>query len=762
MIIFGWRSRTSIESTGTFDCPVCQQNQPHAITRSRPWFTLFFIPIFPTGGGSSSLVCGGCQSVLDPDRMYQHPERMDPEQIVMAKQVYSYPSQDPFSAPPIATTVASFNPHKPYVPTGTASLSIISLIFGLLSPVFFLACFASLLTSLIAIVTGHVALYSIKRSGGRLVGRGLAITGLAFGYLMMLFTVGAIAYIANLDTSNPTTSYYAENGSKTESSQDRLNSAEMMVTADSRGQIAFGNNEHAKAIAGNFANSMKTISEQAFTRTRKPVIQLSGGNFLTYCELQPNSCALIVHVPSYRKYEDDAKDVLAELAWSLAQNEASPYLNEGDKLAVALRGTFVYGDIMIGTFSTDDSDPTNYQLSKSQDLLDFFPVEATDNDLPATSSELSAASDFAHSSATSETDIKPIDTTKPTDDMPADLTPADLTPADAAPTEPERDSRSAPPTARSPEPAFENQIAVSLLATIKAPGWNIQSMAFINEDRHLAIGRLDSTLSIYDIANQQLLYQSQRLDQLGQVVSLAVSRDGQYLIAGGYSGATVVFSIEPSGALKFEKSLYKHDREASCLITSPRYDFVLSGGRGGTLAWQPYDERGENLRILQELDKQILAAYLPVDGSIAMATDGRSIIRFSLRDGKVVSQQELKKGAPQAASFHPDGKSLVVSYGNEVLEFEAESARQVQAYKRSELGVQWSVMLHPTRSWMLSGGRGITTVWDRKTGERLAVLDAEVGLYIQTMQATTDGKRFAMVPAAAGQSVQVFQFTELN
>jgi hypothetical protein len=45
------------------------------------------------------------------------------------------------------------------------------------------------LGSLAAVIMGHVALRQINRSGGRQTGRGVAITGLALGYLGLLTLV---------------------------------------------------------------------------------------------------------------------------------------------------------------------------------------------------------------------------------------------------------------------------------------------------------------------------------------------------------------------------------------------------------------------------------------------------------------------------------------------------------------------------------------------------------------------------------------------
>ncbi len=72
----------------------------------------------------------------------------------------------------------------------TSGLSIASLVCGIL------ALPTLGLTGLPAIITGHLGLSSIKKSGGALAGRGMAIAGLVTGYLG--FSLIVIAIVAGL------------------------------------------------------------------------------------------------------------------------------------------------------------------------------------------------------------------------------------------------------------------------------------------------------------------------------------------------------------------------------------------------------------------------------------------------------------------------------------------------------------------------------------------------------------------------------------
>ena len=99
----------------------------------------------------------------------------------------------PAVPPPVMTSpIPGLAP--PYTgPTETSGKAIASLICGLLFFIFPAA--------VAAIILGHLSLSEINKSAGRLSGRGMAITGLVFGYGGILF----ISFILSLiHISEPT------------------------------------------------------------------------------------------------------------------------------------------------------------------------------------------------------------------------------------------------------------------------------------------------------------------------------------------------------------------------------------------------------------------------------------------------------------------------------------------------------------------------------------------------------------------------------
>ncbi len=682
--------------------------------------------------------------------------------------------------PPVFVRPQLTSPVPPQ--TRMSILAIVSLIAGLLSPLFIVACFLSLITSAVAIVTGHIALAKISQPANRLDGRPVALVGLVFGYMSMGLTIALLTFIFTRPPSNLSNS--ASSIAKN-TAQSRLNEAELSIISGSKSNVARGNSELAQEVAENFARSMKRAADVIFTSNRKPGIQLSGGEYVTHCELHEDSCAFIVHVPSYRHFTKDAEKALNTVVWIAATEAVKDHLKQGDAIAVGLRGTMTYGDILIGTF-TDDDGKMDFTVGAARDLVPFFGEEGKRRlDLrggPADllkepSAEVSDASPFTPSEPSEV--VKPVPaqpierptepmTSEASSDTPSVLLPAEPLAANLPAVEPLSPEPLAPP-AETPKinssqkrkrevPAFENKIPVSLEKSIDAQGWNIESMIFIRDGAQLVTGGLDETISVFDTRTGRMLFRSERQGELGQIVSLALSKDGRTLFAGGSTGRVASYEIKDDGKVESVRSLYKHNRNVGCLVVSPTFPFVLSGGEDGTVAWQPYDDRSSSLRIVQELKRKVLAAHLFVDRNEGIATDGQSLIQFSVKDSKVLAQRKLSKSYPHAAAISPDGSRCAVSYGSDVTLFETASGKQKgKPFASSEM--IWSLMFHPTQPWLIMGGRGNATIWDVNSAERLAVLDAGSIQYVSNLAITADGNTFALIPTSAGQSIHVFDLT---
>lgn len=111
----------------------------------------------------------------------------------------SQAQNSPYGPPVPAPQFGAQGSMLPQAPAKTNTLATVSLVAGIVGLVGFAWFYG--LVSVVAVITGHMALYRIKRS--RENGRGMAIAGLVLGYIgiaIILLIVAAVVYVmANPD-----------------------------------------------------------------------------------------------------------------------------------------------------------------------------------------------------------------------------------------------------------------------------------------------------------------------------------------------------------------------------------------------------------------------------------------------------------------------------------------------------------------------------------------------------------------------------------
>ncbi len=187
------------------------------------------------------------------------------------------------------------------------------------------------------------------------------------------------------------------------SGKAEFDAANRKISSTSGGRSAFGNTDEAEQLALKFSTDIHTLREAFFTKRKsKPLVSLSDGKFLTYCHLDENACVFMVHVPDLRKFDGDAKQLLADLAWETGQEVLRSLEKPPAKLAVATRGALLYDEVLIGDFIADGEsadDGIRRRDGGKESLYEFFktePVAEPDTpDVPAAEKPVEDAVDPA-------------------------------------------------------------------------------------------------------------------------------------------------------------------------------------------------------------------------------------------------------------------------------------------------------------------------------------------------------------------------------
>lgn len=146
---------------------------------------------------------------------------------------------------------------------------------------------------------------------------------------------------------------------------------------------AYGNTPEAKELATAFAALAESSEKELFSGGKEGGLSLSDGHFVTYCRQNNDSVCFLVHVPQLKNYKDDVRDALVEMCWSCAEEVLEGKVAPGTEVAVALRGSLLYGGLATGKLGET---PTTEQTSViDQDQLHkFFKEAGTPDPVPAT------------------------------------------------------------------------------------------------------------------------------------------------------------------------------------------------------------------------------------------------------------------------------------------------------------------------------------------------------------------------------------------
>jgi hypothetical protein len=744
--IYGWGNRQKTIANGSFPCPVCRTRADYTQYSQRRWFSFFFVPLFPISSPQEFVGCHQCQNIFNVD------------------------------------TLPASHGIRP-AGVSISGLALGSMLVSFLALLSFCVFFVSLPLSIAAVVMGHLGYRAVQKNQPHLDGMWQAVTGLVIGYSAMFLSaaVGAFFLIGpQLFTRDgggeDSIASFAERSKGIHSDvgpfspKRALAAAETMIAAKQDLPAGRGNNPEAIALASSFATRMKRASDEAFTSSRKPLVQLSGGEYLTFCELHEDRCLFLVHVPSYRNFTGDAKKVLAEIAWVNAQMIVAGKLPARSRLAVGLRGTILYGDIMLGNCPASEDELSDSEAGEKDDLLSFFieeiPVQDSSSPRKSEPDGNEIVSDpfqtgdgvmtgdenpFGESNA--EVNGKSIDSkAEEKESTPFAANSGDVP---SSKTDVGRD-RPAP----EPEldvPTFVNKIPVKLITTIKNEAWGFASLAFSHDRKWLACGKMDASVFIYDAATGNKLFSKENLQGHSQMNSIAFSHDNRHLVAGAYSGATFSWEVDERGEMSAVEIVDVFRTEIKSLIASPKFDYFAIGNTEGRVAWLPFRDAQGKVRELKELKDKTLAVWLPEKGIEALATDGKAVLKFSLKDGSLIDSTVLDIKYPQMAVFSQDGEQLLVTDFDKMHVLDVATQSKVVTIPKPRGEQLFSLEFHPNKRWVATGFRGRTAIWDLESSEIIAYAQSDSIFYDKLVCFSDDGKSLAVASDTPQQPIRIYE-----
>lgn len=283
--------------------------------------------------------------------------------------------------------------------------------------------------------------------------------------------------------------------------------------------------------------------------------------------------------------------------------------------------------------------------------------------------------------------------------------------------------------------------------------WPVKSLGFSGDSTRVAIGRLDSTIVVFDLKSKQTIWQRERLNELGQATVVALTPEGKTLIAGGFSGRLFAWNLDEPDAPPRE--LTSHSQPITSLDMQREGKFILTGAQDGKVMWQP-PAQPDKSRTLSVFNSPVRAVRVGTPATTAWVTDGKEVAQIDLRKSEVLRKVNLGRGGILAAAISQDARYVAVSEGSKVKLWEIESGKEL-APLESKSGPQWTVRFTPDGNSLVAGSHGKLIVWDYIKGEQRKTLSLGGTLYVQTLAISADSRFVASILDSAGQTLYVLK-----
>lgn len=787
-LIYGWGNRQKPIASGSFSCPVCRTRTDYIHYSQRRWFSLFFIPLFPITSPQEFVGCHQCNNVFSRDSL------------------------------PMSQGIA---PGR----TSLSALALVSMLVSFAALITVCVFFISLPLSIAAVIMGHLGYSAVRKNQPYLEGGWQAVTALVVGYtaltissmIALLFFVGP-RFLPDPNNNGTGIGELASGEDGGRFSPERaLRAAELMIATKQDLPPGRGNNPDAVRLANNYAEIMKRASDEAFTRSGKPIIQLSGGEYLTYCELHEDRCLFLVHVPSYRNFTDDAKETLVQIAWINAQLIVADELPADSRLGVGLRGTILYGDIIVGRSPPNTEELTDGTSAEKEDLLSFFIEEVPDVDMepsipaepsfPETEPPTLAESSTPDSPSTPVTSVDGPSSssfTEPTFpnkvgstegeeeystmeyDNPFESKPTEKKAAGDAGSEESPfgagsiaidDSAKAKDIANSDlsgeksdddaemnKSAEDSKAALSfkLLSTLQNDSQAFRSLDFSGDGKWIVGGKEDAAVQLFEVDSGTLLGKVDGLPDAPAIVSVAVSFDNQLLAAGCDSGAFFTWQLDKDGKLQEQQWTRPFKNEIRRTLASPAFGYLMASDTEGVVAWFPFRDAEKKSRKFTGFEREVLTLWLPQQGTEAFATDGKVVAKFSLKDASVIETTDLAVKYPQLAAFSPDGSKLLVADFDNVYLFDAITHAKLATLAIPNREQVHSLQFHPNNKWCALGVKGRTALWEIGTGKLLGQIQSGTDFYDKLVAFSDDGKKLAVASDSEKTPIRIYEIGETS
>lgn len=289
------------------------------------------------------------------------------------------------------------------------------------------------------------------------------------------------------------------------------------------------------------------------------------------------------------------------------------------------------------------------------------------------------------------------------------------------------------------------------IAKVSDLKWGGKSVAISPQNQFLMIGRKGSAASLVEIKSGRTLIDSGRMDHMGDVGVCAFTPDGQFMVMGGSKGVIEVYEVDAKGKLDLKGQYPLHNKEITSLALSSDSKFALSGDSDKAARyWKLAD--GQPIATIDGFDGKVKATRISPSGNQLLATDGKTLKAYSVKEKKIVGELEVARShaSGQSAAISADGLLLAAGDGYDIHLWDLAKRQKLGTMEGKE--INWSMTFAPDNRHLFSGGNGAIYVWDCERRMKLQTNLIGKSFYVQALAVSPDGTHVAS-PSAFSEAV---------
>ena len=317
-----------------------------------------------------------------------------------------------------------------------------------------------------------------------------------------------------------------------------------------------------------------------------------------------------------------------------------------------------------------------------------------------------------------------------------------------------KDDEEAPDTPPRPMVVIDSDVESGSVRQFRSPRWGYDGLVFSNDGAYLLTLGSDS-VTIIEVNTSVVA----NFDVEGPVSSrscLAMSPDGQSLLAGNSNGEVLVWGFE-AGRLAPRHRFQVSDGETKSIVVEPEARYAITTHYSDEACLVDL-ETGKVLARYNDFSfVSSAASSFSRRGGQGLITDGSIAALIDAKTYKLLQVMSLDRrgGFAHSTAISNRGGYIAACGGRTINIWEITSGKRLPEIPVNE--IQWCAEFSRSGKHLVTGGSAKVSVWNSETSSLVQEFAMQDSGYVKHVAFSPDGQHIAAIGGPIGKLVEVFR-----